>query len=82
MQSKQNLITKRNEILQLAPQEIEELIINILGLKVSVIKENNRLLIALQSYQSCFKLMERLHWDFDFSVHKKNKNYIVEIWED
>lgn len=79
----QSLIKKKkNDLLTLAPLEIEEQIIKILGLKVSVIKENNRLLIALQSYQSCFRLMERLHWDFDFSVHKKNKNYIVEIWED
>ena len=79
----QSLIKKkRNDLLTLAPVEIEEQIITILGLKVSVVKENNRLLIALQSYQSCFRLMERLHWDFDFSVHKKNKNYIVEIWED
>lgn len=73
---------KKNDLLLLAPLEIEEQVIVILGLKVSVKKENNRLFIALQSYQSCFKLMERLHWDFDFSVHKKNKHYIVEIWED
>ena len=39
MQSKQNSITKRNEILQLAPQEIEGLIIDSLGLKVEVIKK-------------------------------------------
>ena len=73
---------KKNDFLILAPLEIQEQIGVILGLKVSVIKENNRLFISLLSYQSCFRLMERLHWDFDFSVHKKNKNYIVEIWED
>lgn len=72
---------KKNDLLTLDPLEIENQVLHILGLKVSVIKENNRLLIALQSYQSCFRLMERLHWDFDFSVHKKNKHYIVEIWE-
>lgn len=79
-----NHVTKRkkNDLLTLDSLEIENQVLHILGLKVSVIKENNRLLIALQSYQSCFKLMERLHWDFDFSVHKKNKHYIVEIWED
>ena len=79
MQSKQNSITKRNEILQLAPQEIEGLIIDSLGLKVEVIKKENTTFILLQSYQSCFRLMERLHWDFDFSVHKKDKKYIIEI---
>ena len=79
MQSKQNLITKRNEILQLAPQEIEGLIIDILGLKVKVVKNENNTFILLQSYQSCFRLMERLHWDFDFSVHKKNNKYIIEL---
>jgi len=79
MQSKQNLITKRNEILQLAPKEIEVLIINSLGLKVEVIKNENSTFILLQSYQSCFRLMERLHWDFDFSVHKKDRKYIIEI---
>lgn len=79
----QSLIKKKkNDFLTLAPLEIEQQIGVILGLKVSVIKENNRLFIYLLSYQSCFRLMERLHFDFDFSVHKKNKNYIVEIWED
>ena len=73
---------KKNDLLTLDTLEIQNQVLCILGLKVSVIKENNRLLIALQSYQSCFRLMERLHWDFDFSVHKKNKHYIVEIWED
>ena len=42
MQSKLNLITKRNEILQLAPQEIEGLIIDSLGLKVEVIKKRKQ----------------------------------------
>jgi hypothetical protein len=73
------LITKKNEILQLHPQEIEELIINILGLKVKVFKNKNKTFILLQSYQSCFRLMERLHWDFEFSVHKKNNKYIIEL---
>ena len=79
MQLKQNLTTKRNEIIQLAPKEIEVLIIDNLGLKVEVIKKENKTFILLQSYQSCFRLMERLHWDFDFSVHKKDKKYIIEI---
>jgi hypothetical protein len=73
---------KKNDLLLLAPLEIQEQIGFILGLKVSVIKENNKLFISLLSYQSCFRLMERLHWDFDFSVHKRNKHYVVEIWED
>ena len=73
---------KKNDLLTLSYSEIEEQIVTILGLRVSVKKEENKLFIALQSYQSCFKLMERLHWDFDFSVHKRNKNYIIEIWED
>lgn len=68
------LITKRNEILKLSPIEIEALIIDNLGLKVEVIKKENITFILLQSYQSCFRLMERLHWDFDFSVHKKKIN--------
>jgi len=79
MQSKLNLITKRDEILQLAPKKIEVLIVDSLGLKVEVIKKDNKTFILLQSYQSCFRLMERLHWDFDFSVHKKDRKYIIEI---
>ena len=79
MQSKQNSTTKRNEILQLAPQEIEGLIIDSLELKVEVVKKENSTFILLQSYQSCFRLMERLRWDFDFSVHKKNNKYIIEL---
>ena len=79
MQSNLNLITRRNEILQLAPKEIEALIVDNLGLKVEVFKKDDKTFILLQSYQSCFRLMERLHWDFDFSVHKKNRKYIIEI---
>lgn len=69
----------KNDLLKLDSLEIENQVLCVLGLKVSVIKENDRLLIALQSYHSCFRLMERLHWDFDFSVHKKNKHYIIEV---
>ena len=79
MQLKQNLTTNLNEIIQLAPKEIEVLIIDNLGLKVEVIKKENKTFILLQSYQSCFRLMERLHWHSDFSVHKKDKKYIIEI---
>lgn len=79
MQSKKNSITKRNQIIQLAPKQIEGLIIDNLGLKVEVIKNKKNTFILLQSYQSCFRLMERLHWDFDFSVHKKSNKYIIEL---
>lgn len=75
----QTLPTKKNDILKLAPREIEVLIIDSLGLKVQVLKNENKTFIMLQSYQSCFRLMERLHWDFDFSVHKKNKKYLIEL---
>lgn len=75
----QNLITKRNELLKLTSQEIEGLVIESLGLKVEVIKKENSTFILLQSYRGCFQLMEKLHWDFDFSVHKKNNKYIIEI---
>ncbi len=79
MQSKQNLITNKSDILELASLEIEMLILDELALKVEVIKKENKTFILLQSYQSAFRLIERLHWDFDFSVHKKNKKYIIEI---
>jgi hypothetical protein len=75
----QNGSKNKNEVLKLAPAEIEGLIIESLGLKVEVLKKNNKTFIALRSYQSCFRLMERLHWDFDFSVHKKDRKYIIEI---
>lgn len=76
----QNLtLKKRNDLLSLNTTEIEEVVLSILGIKTIVKKENNNLYIQLQSYQSCFILMERLHFDFDFSVHKRDKIYIIEI---
>ena len=69
----------KNEILKLTPTEIQVLILDNLGLKVGVINKNNKIFIALLSYQSCFRLMERLHWDCDFIVHKKDKKYIIEL---
>jgi adenylate cyclase class IV len=70
---------KKNDLLSLNTIEIEEMVLTILGIKTVVKKENEKLYIQLQSYQSCFKLMERLHFDFDFSVHKRNRIYIIEI---
>lgn len=76
----QNLILKkRNDILSLNTTEMEEIVLSVLGIKTIVKKDNGNLYIQLQSYQSCFRLMERLHFDFDFSVHKRNKIYIIEI---
>lgn len=75
-----NLIIKnKNILLSLNEIEMEEVVLSVLGIKTVVKKENENLYIQLQSYQSCFKLMERLHFDFDFSVHKRNKIYIIEI---
>lgn len=76
----QNLtLKKRNDLLSLNKTEIEEIVLSVLGIKTVVKKENDNLYIQLQSYQSCFRLMERLRFDFDFSVHKRNKIYIIEI---
>lgn len=76
----QNLIIKnKNILLSLNEIEMEEVVLSVLGIKTVVKKENDNLYIQLQSHQSCFKLMERLHFDFDFSVHKRNKIYIIEI---
>jgi len=72
-------LKNKNNLLSLNTTEIEEIVLSVLGIKTVVKKENERLYIQLQSYQSCFKLMERLHFDFDFSVHKRNRLYIIEI---
>lgn len=75
----QSLIVEKTEILKLSAIEIEEIVLISLGLKVEVVKNENKTFVLLKSYQSCFRLMERLHWDFEFSVHKKDKKYIIEI---
>ena len=53
-------------------------------LNVNAFRITNRLgkiilTISWKDYQSCFRLMERLHWDFDFKVYKKNNKYIIEL---
>jgi len=66
-------------LLELNKNEIEFLIIENLGLKVEVIKKENKILILLQNNKSCFRLMEKLHYDFNFIVHKQGKKYIIEL---
>lgn len=75
----QNLTTKKNKISKLSPEEIEAIIIDNLGIKVKVIKNVNFTFILLDSYKSCFTIMERFHWHFDFTVHKKNNKYIIKL---
>ena len=58
MQSKQNLITNKSDILELASLEIEMLILDELALKAEVIKKENKMKIKKGMKPSVFKVLE------------------------
>lgn len=49
------------------------------GIKTIISKNDDKLYVAITHYQSCFTLMTKLRWDFDYSVHKKVNLYIIDI---
>ena len=63
----------------LATNKIESLILENIGIKCLVKRTDNKLLIMCQNYRSCFNIMEKIRYDFDYSVHKKGNYYLLEI---
>lgn len=67
------------ELLKVRPEELQKHILETLGVKTAVKREWNFMLIMCQHHSSCFMIMERLRFDFDYSVHKRGKQYLIEI---
>tara|TARA_R110000782_G_C14485302_1_gene376567 strand:- start:191 stop:415 length:225 start_codon:yes stop_codon:yes gene_type:complete len=72
-------IIKYEDIKGLATNKIEMLILDNIGVKCLIKRSDNKLLIMCQSYRSCFNIMEKIRYDFDYSVHKKGNYYLLEI---
>lgn len=72
-------VVKYENLKGLATNKIESLILENIGIKCLVKRTDNKLLIMCQTYKSCFNIMEKIRYDFDYSVHKKGNYYLLEI---
>lgn len=72
-------VVKYENFKGLATSEIESIILENIGIKCLVKRTDNKLLIMCQTYRSCFNIMEKIRYDFDYSVHKKGNYYLLEI---
>ena len=72
-------VVKYENLKGLATNKIESLILEDIGIKCLVKRTDNKLLIMCQTYKSCFNIMEKIRYDFDYSVHKKGNYYLLEI---
>ena len=72
-------VIKYENLKGLATNKIELLILENIGIKCLVKRIDNKLLIMCQTYRSCFNIMEKIRYDFDYSVHKKGNYYLLEI---
>jgi len=72
-------VVKYENLKGLATNKIESLILENIGIKCLVKRTDNKLLIVCQTYRSCFNIMEKIRYDFDYSVHKKGNYYLLEI---
>ena len=72
-------VVKYENLKGLATNKIESLILENIGIKCLVKRKDNKLLIMCQTYKSCFNIMEKIRYDFDYSVHKKGNYYLLEI---
>jgi len=72
-------VVKYENLKGLATNKIESLILENIGIKCLVKRKDNKLLIMCQTYRSCFNIMEKIRYDFDYSVHKKGNYYLLEI---
>jgi len=72
-------VVKYENLKGLSTNKIESLILENIGIKCLVKRTDNKLLIMCQTYRSCFNIMEKIRYDFDYSVHKKGNYYLLEI---
>lgn len=72
-------IVKYENLKGLSTNKIESIILENIGVKCIVKRTDNKLLIMCQSYRGCFNIMEKIRYDFDYSVHKKGNYYLLEI---
>lgn len=72
-------IIQYKNTLTLSNKQLESVICDNFGIKTIIYKNDNFLLIMLEHHDSCFTLMRKLRWNFEYGVYKKLDNYIIKI---
>jgi hypothetical protein len=73
------IIRNYQKALKLNNEQLQLEILENFGIKSIITRNDNRLYIGVSHYESCFTLMRKLRWDFDYCVHKKGEIYIIDI---
>lgn len=73
------IIRNYKKALELNNEHLELEILENFGIKTIISRNKNRMYIAVSHYESCFTLMRKLRWNFDYCVHKKGEIYIIDI---
>jgi hypothetical protein len=73
------IIRNYKKALKLNNEQLQLEILENFGIKSIITRNENRLYIGVSHYESCFTLMRKLRWDFDYCVHKKGEIYIIDI---
>lgn len=71
------IINNYGNALRLNNDKLSKEILDNFGIKTIVSRNEDQLFIAMNHYGSCFTLMTKLRWEFDYSVHKKGEVYII-----
>lgn len=73
------IIRNYQKALKLNNEQLQLEILENFGIKAIISRNENRMYIGVSHYESCFTLMRKLRWDFDYCVHKKGEIYIIDI---
>lgn len=73
------IIRNYQKALKLNNEQLQLEISENFGIKAIISRNENRIYIGISHYESCFTLMRKLRWDFDYCVHKKGEIYIIDI---
>lgn len=73
------IIRNYQKALKLNNEQLQLEILENFGIKAIISRNENRMYIGVSHYESCFTLMRKLRWDFDYCVHKKGEIYIIYI---
>lgn len=73
------IIRNYKKALELNNEHLELEILENFGIKTIISRNKNRMYIAVSHYESCFTLIRKLRWNFDYCVHKKGEIYIIDI---
>jgi len=73
------MLIEYKNTLTLSNKQLESVICDNFGIKTTIDRNENFVLIMLEHHDSCFTLMRKLRWTFEYEVYKKLDNYIIKI---